>query len=442
MILKKCIGGVRPILCPGFREQLTRRLRSPWVMWSVACCFVVFQFLLQMSAGAMVGQLANTFHITAFGAGLLAASFYFIYVLLQTPAGMLVDWWGPRRLLAGGGVACAAGCWLFAISPNFTVAIIGRLIMGMGASFAFVSMLHLIAEWFPARRFGAMVGLVDTVGMLGTLLGTIYLANMLEHAQWRHAMHILALVALVLGCLCWLIILDRDEDASPVTVTSINSFSRDVIWIIRHPGMWFNGLYTGLLFSVATVFAALWAVPYLVLAQKIPTYMATFEGSLIFVGFAVGAPIMGWLYNKITNRNMFLSGTAILAAIVVSVVIYLTPKHIWPTAVLFLTLGILCSSYIFNYALANDKVPKHVRSTSIGFTNMLCAITAPLMQPIIGWVLHHLTIQHTLQGQEIYSLSNYHWALAIIPLGLLCAAGVALVLPKEESPIMASNKLI
>jgi MFS family permease len=409
-----------------------KKLHSPWLMWAVTVFFVFFQFFLQLSAGIMVSQLMKSFQLTALGAGALAGGFYIVYVLLQTPAGMLVDRIGPRRLLGGGGLVCALGCLMFGLSHDLALAFLGRLLMGAGASFAFVSSLYLVAQWFPEQRFAMMVGLSETMGMLGVLLGNVYLANVLQHTPWRDAMWISALIALILGVGCYLIVRDKpDNDELPVvTPDTTKEFYKDVLWVVRHPRLWLNGLYSGLLFSVVTVFAALWGLPYLTLSQNISLPKATFETALVFIGIGIGGPIMGWVYPRLIDKNLFLSLTALSTAFLTSWLIYETPINLWLGSSLFLLLGIVCSSYVFNYSIANQVVPKHIRSTSIGFTNMLCVVTAPLLQPAVGWILHLVSKNQMHTGQEVYSIGNYHWALSVIPIGLLIAVAIAHFLPK------------
>ena len=303
--------------------------------------------------------------------------------------------------------------------------------MGMGSSFAFVSSLYLVAQWFPEQRFATMVGLAETIGMLGTLLGNVYLANILLHVSWRSTMMFSALIALILGLLCYLIVRDKPQNETlPLNQPqTLEEFYKDVIWIIKHPGLWMNGFYAGLLFSVVTVFAALWIIPYLIQFQHTTLPSATFESALIFVGIAIGSPMMGLIYPKIKNKSQFLCFTALLSSLISGWILYQTPRSISLCALLFFLLGIICSSYVFNYSMANAMVPKHVGSTSIGFTNTLCVITAPLLQPFVGLLLHYFSSHHSMIGQDVYTLSNYHWALSVVPISMVIAAFIALFLP-------------
>ena len=173
---------------------MTRRL-WPWAIWAIGTSFILFQFLLQLSTGVMVERLMQAFAISSIAAGFLSGSYYYIYLILQTPAGILVDRFGARLLLSGGGLVCALGCWLFAFSSSVYVAQVGRLLMGGGSAFAYVGTLFLIGQWFPVARFAFLLGLADMVATIGTLGFNVVVAKSLEHEGWRHLMDEASIIA-------------------------------------------------------------------------------------------------------------------------------------------------------------------------------------------------------------------------------------------------------
>lgn len=402
---------------------------SPWLMWLTSLVFVLFQFCLQLSSGVMVGDLIKTFDLTAIGAGLLSGSYYFIYVFMQTPAGILVDRIGPRRLLSTGAIICSIGCGLLAASPNLLVACTGRILMGGGSSFAFVSTLYLIGKWFAKERFSMMTGLTETIGMIGTLTGNVVLAHLLRHASWRDVMWGAMFIALCLSLLCYGFIRDKTKTSQPAPSSS-KRFSTSIFWMLKQPALWLNGLYSGLTFSVVTVFAALWSLPFLMTAQQVPLATATFESAFIFVGIAIGGPIMGILYQRLTYHFRFLAMAALMSGALTAWIIYATPNSIILTSLLFFLVGVMCSSYVFNYTLAKETTPEALHATSIGFTNTICMITAPVLQPFVGWMLYLGSTHSQTAGHTLYSLSNYYWALAIMPANQLIAAVIAIMIPR------------
>ena len=415
-----------------FVPKQQKALYSPWLMWVIAVTFVLFQFFLQLSAGIMLTPLMKSFNLTTVGGGFLIGSFYLVYMFLQIPAGMLVDRLGVRMLLTYGGLVCALGCFLFAMSNSFSLAIIARVLMGVGASFAFVSSLNIVTQWFPLSRFTLMVGLAETFGMVGTLIGNVYLASILSHVSWRHTMFYSSFLALLISFLCFTVIRDNPnrQHNKEIKELTLSDFYRQVLSILGNVGLWLNGLYSGLLFSIVTVFAVLWCLPFLSEVQHVSLSAATFETSFVLIGIAIGGPIMGYIYPRVRNKNTFLSVMALGAGLLCGLIVFNTSMSTSLTSIIFLVLGLICSCYVFNFSLANHLVPKEVSSTSIGFTNSLCVVTAPLLQPFIGFLLD--TSSGHVNGQAVYTISNYHFALSVIPISLILAAGMALILPVPD----------
>lgn len=401
---------------------------TPWFIWLTSALFVLFQFFLQLSSGVMIDELMHAFSINALGAGLLASTYYYVYVALQTPAGMLIDYYGPRKLLTIGGFICAMGCWLFASADHLFLAEFSRLLMGAGCSFAFVGSLYLISRWFSPSRFALMVGIAETAGTVGTIIGNLFLATAIGQFGWRHCMLGAALIASIIGAACWLIIRDRPPlQNKQVNKLSGNEFFQQVVAILKNPVAWWNGLYSGLLFSVVTVFVALWGIPFLMKGQHISIALATLVASFVFAGLAIGCPLIGFVCQRITNRRKLMSICAFACAVLLTVVLFAPSMPFILICLLLFLLGLLCSSYVINFAIAKEIAEEQAISTSIGFTNTLSVITAPLLQPIVGGLLqfvHHLS-GNSGKGIESYTLLDFQLALLILPVGLVVAGIVA-----------------
>lgn len=414
-------------------------LLKPWLIWGCSAVFVLFQFFLQLSSGVIVKDLMHAFSITAVGAGILSSTYYYVYVALQTPAGMLIDRYGPRKLLTGGAIVCAIGCWWFAIAQTLWLAEIGRLFMGAGSSFAFVGSLFLISQWFPTERFAFMVGVAETIGTLGTLVGDIFLATLLNNYGWRTCMMGAAFIAMALFLLCWLIIRDRPKTSSYQLHNkqhpnqSNHQFLQNVVLLIKSPQAWLNGIYSGIQFAIITVFVALWGIPFFMEAYKISVTAATILASAVFVGLAIGCPAVGLVSRFIKSRRWFLIISALLNAVLLLVIILLTNLSMIVLSILLFFLGILCSSYVLNYAIANEIAPQNGISTCIGFTNTLAVITAPLLQPLIGAILHF--VNHYHNGQQHYTVFDYQISLLLLPLCLVIGGICAYYIHDEHEEI-------
>ncbi|MFZ2909366.1 MAG: MFS transporter, partial [Candidatus Desulfobacillus denitrificans] len=112
----------------------------------------------RVAPAAISRDLAAAFEASAASLGALAATYFYVYTVMQVPVGVLADTLGPRKILALGGLVAGAGSLLFGLAPTFDVAVVGRTLVGLGVSVAFIAMLKLIAVWYEERRFATLTG--------------------------------------------------------------------------------------------------------------------------------------------------------------------------------------------------------------------------------------------------------------------------------------------
>src|SRR3977135_3788786 len=140
------------------QEHLAPPLALSWGVWGIAALFYLAAFYLRASPAVMTNELMSAFRIGAVDLGNLASFYYYAYVLMQIPTGVLVDSWGPRKLLLAGSVASALGVVLFGSTDNFYLACAGRAIVGGATAVGWVVTLKLATHWFPIRVFGMISG--------------------------------------------------------------------------------------------------------------------------------------------------------------------------------------------------------------------------------------------------------------------------------------------
>src|SRR3954467_14134271 len=101
-----------------------------WSVWAVAATFYLAAFYLRSSPAVMTTELMRDFGIGASQLGTFSAVYFYAYIAMQIPTGVLVDSWGARRLLIAGSVAAPAGTCLFGLTSSYALASFGRLIVG------------------------------------------------------------------------------------------------------------------------------------------------------------------------------------------------------------------------------------------------------------------------------------------------------------------------
>ena len=401
-----------------------KRMRLAWWVWFVAAVFVLFQFFLQLSSGEVISALMKTFALSAFGGGVLVSSYYYIYVLLQTPAGILMDRYGPRGALSGGAFFVCIGGLIFAAAKTVLFALLGRILMGAGSAFAFVGCLNVISIWFPIRRFALMAAIVETAGMLGAIIGNFWLAQCIQKMGWRHCMLIAAIFAGILSFFLVLIVRNAPRQKKLPATTVVRASIRVCLKkLIHNPIVWINGIYSGLMFSIVTVFIALWAIPFFEWSHHLDLVKATLVTATLYVGVAIGGPIIGWLDNKTRWRRQMMIFDAFFASFCLFIVISDVHLSLLEIGLFLFLTGMCASSYVLTFAIANEIASPENNAMCIGFTNMLCVIFAPILQPLVGFLMTHL------DGKTPH---YFQWAMSVVPLFLLVAAVIGFFLPQRR----------
>ena len=114
-----------------------------FLMCVLAGIFYCYEYYLRVGPSVIQPQLMQTFDISQAGLGTLVAYYYLAYVPLQLPVGLMMDYWGPRRVLTLACLCCALGTLLFATGDSLVMAKAGRFFVGFGSAFAYVAVLKL-----------------------------------------------------------------------------------------------------------------------------------------------------------------------------------------------------------------------------------------------------------------------------------------------------------
>jgi len=69
-----------------------------WIIWALGVAFYFSGFFHRMVTAVMADQLMADFKIGAAALGNFSSFYYYSYVAVQIPTGILADHWGPRKL--------------------------------------------------------------------------------------------------------------------------------------------------------------------------------------------------------------------------------------------------------------------------------------------------------------------------------------------------------
>lgn len=395
-------------------------LLQAWAIWFLSAAFMFYKYAIEVSPSVMTGTLMKTFQIGGVELGNLAASYFYAYLLLQIPAGILLDKWGPRKTTTIAISLCALGTLIFARADSLQIAGIGRFLTGIGAAFAAVNCLKLIANWFPHRQFAFMAGLMMTVAMLGAVVGQAPLAAFIQKFEWRMAVEWIAWGGFLLAILFWLVVRDRAPGhLEKHIVSSKISFVESLKQILKHPQSWWLSIYSGFAFAPVMVFGGLWGVSFISEAFSLDQNLAAQMVSLIFIGFAIGAPIFGWFSDWLGNRKAVMLGGTICAFISITTVIYLPNVSVYFLFLLLFIFGFSISSFLLCFTMIREIHLPMLAATAIGFMNAFDALIGAVSDPMTGKFLDLLWDGTVQEGVRIFSVTAYRTVFLTLPIYLL-----------------------
>lgn len=406
-------------------EQKRRRLMA----LGVVVAAYVLSFFQRFAPAGIAQDLAASFQTSAASLGVLAATYFYVYTLMQVPTGILVDTLGPRRILLLGGIVAGGGSLLFGMAGSLDAALAGRTLIGLGVSVVFISMLKIIAVWFEEHRFASVVGLSMLLGNLGSVLAGAPLSALAQAAGWRGVFVGVGILSLTLGLLSWILVRDR-PDAAGVAASPAPSFDRTVILtgllrVVKNGATWPAAFINAGLSGSFFAFGGLWATPFLTQGLGMSREIATAHLSLYFAGFAVGCLIVGTLSDRIRRRK---------PVILVSSHIYGAIWLIWlsglvlplaATYLLFGLMGLTTASFTLSWACAKEVNPPQLSGMSTSVTNMGGFLMGALLQPAVGWIMDQRWAGTMANGVRLYAPEDYRWGLLLIAVAAWLGAAAA-----------------
>lgn len=411
--------------------------KKQMILGSIICfvgaLFYCYEFILRIIPGALQTELSTALgHISATTFGQISALYYFAYSPMQIPVGMLMDRFGPRRLLTFACLCCTLGSWMFTLTSSMFLVSSGRFLVGFGSSFAFVGVLSLALHWLPRKYFSLVAGLITTLGMLGLVYGEVKITQWSMSIGWEQVLLLIALIGSILSVLVFFIVRDGPEGYKPHKYP-LPEFFQNVLQVLMSPEVWLIGFVGACLYTSLSVFGELWGKTYLEQAHHLTKVEAAKTISAVFLGWAVGAPVAGYISDYTGKRIVPLVVGAISALVCISLVLYWPHLSYWNLNILLFLYGLFSATEIIVFIMAKECSGAKLSGTVFAATNMIVALAGVVFQPLVGKLLDTFGDSGIIGGEHIYTVVDYQVALSILPISLLMVTILAFFI--KENPI-------
>lgn len=381
----------------------------------------MYQFVLRVSPSVMISDMMTSFSVDAAGVAFLSSVSLYAYSLMQIPAGILADLWGPRLLISGSVFLCIIGSFCVAITDSFWVALLGRIIIGIGSASAFLSVAKVSLEEFGARHQSLFFGITMMAGTVGALNGGNTIAYLLESITWRQTLLLLCGVGIFVMVLNFFGLrkknsLFRLKSKSSQETHDISQALLSVLSIFKLRQCWISSIVALGIYSSVSVLADLWGVSFCMQVSHLTRPQAAQLTSLIYVGLCLGSLVIPLLSQKLGRKKDLIIGC--LAIIFLNLVFLVTGffKHsVVLTGILFFNIGFFAGSEMLCFGHACETGSSKNSGTVTGFINGTVMMGGASLQYLVGIILDWLWQgQRDLQGGALYSEEAYSLAFMVI----------------------------
>ena len=389
----------------------------PWIVWTTGLLAYIVAVLDRTTLGVSGLAAADRFST---GPGLLSTFVVLqvvVYAGAQVPAGVLLDRFGSKALIAAGGVLMASGQLVLAFTESLPTAIAARAVVGLGDAVTFISVLRLVPHWFAMRQVPLVTQLTGICGQLGQVLSAVPFLAVLTAMGWTVAYVSVAALG-VLSIVLTLAIVKNTPDGTTTTrePTSVRDTLSSVKTVWLRPGTRL-GFFThmGTQFSV-TVFALMWGVPYLTVAQGLSAGVA---GALLTMSVAA-AISSGVLVGVFTGRHPHRRSRLVLAiiasnALVWSVVLALPgPAPLWLLVVLVVVISVGGPGSMVGFDFARTFNPSTTLGTAQGMVNMGGFLASLLLMQAMGVILEATGGLSFESFRIAWALQYVVWSVAVV----------------------------
>jgi len=407
------------------------------MVWGCGAALYVLGFFQRVAPAVMTTELTREFGLTAVSLGNLSAYYFYSYVAMQIPTGILADRLGPRKLLAGGALIATVGSIVFATAQVEMVAGIGRLLVGGSVAVAFVGMLKLAGHWFAPRQFALASGMALFCGIMGAVFAGVPLRLLVSNLGWRPVMMSAALLTLAVSALIWLFVRDdpaergyRSHQVHSEAKAIPPSIRGELLEVFRYKNTWLLILSPGGVVGCVLTFSGLWGIPFLTTHYRMAQTEAAALTSALMVTWAIGGPTLGALSDRIGRRKLLYATANIIVAAAWIPIIFIPALPVTVLTALLLLAGFASGGMIIGFAFAKESVPARLSGTVSGIVNMGVMVGPMILQPAVGWILDRNWSGLTKGGVPLYELNAYRAGFSLM-LAWAVAASILILLTRE-----------
>ena len=385
-------------------QKANKTLSYRWIILVILLIAYFFVYFHRTST-AVVG----TEIVSAVGGSvaLLGSAYFYSYVLMQIPSGLMADRYGVRSLVSVFLLIAALGAFLIGLGESWNTVLIGRVLIGLGLGAMYIPMLKVLAVWFKKNEFASLNGIILAVGNAGAIASATPLAILSDAIGWQDVFIFLAITTLILAVMCYVIIRNHPSEKGYMSIEEIISNETGVsvsdstsakvsmksgLMTVVTSGrkFWAPAIAYFLLYGTLMTYEGLWAGTYFNNAYDFE-YNSSWMITAVGIGMIIGAPLAGLMSDRVFHSRKRVSLTGNIGYAVIWLIIFtfagMINNYTFWIAV-NVAMGFTASWMIVTYAQLKDWFPIAISGTAVATMNVFLFLGAGVMQSLSHYIVN------------------------------------------------------
>lgn len=392
-----------------------------WRVWSILASAFIISLFNRGAVGVISEHLLSDLNITATELSNIASITFYTYAFMQIPAGIILDFFGYKKISFYGVFITGVGSIFLGISSNVYMAYGGRFLVGLGTSVIFISVLKAQRIWFQKEKFTKASGLLSFIGNLGGVFATFPLAALVILLGWRNSMIFMGVISIIISLLILFYVKNspRDYGYEPMGVEQGSekfNINKAIKEVVSMRATWKNFLILFTLVGCTTTLTGLWGVSYIMKIYEIETTKASFYVAFIVYGLICGSLFVDKACEIFENNIVMYPRIAAVVNSCLWIYMLLIRKgypSLMELAIIFFIMGFFAMSHIIAFTDINEHCKEKNSGLASSIVNSGEFIGSSLISIIIGIILDLGWNGQAIEGIRIYTKSQYIYSFYV-----------------------------
>nr|WP_211271303.1 MFS transporter [Corynebacterium crudilactis] len=316
-----------------------------------------------------------------------------VYAFAQIPMGVLIDKFGPRKLLAIGALVMGIGQLILGFTDTYAIAILARVFIGAGDASIFLSVMRILPFWFPLKHTPIFTQLTTCLGQLGQFLSAVPFMMLLGAQGWTVAFVSLGSVVALIAIAALVAVRDTPDQIAQNIQENPDKprLQESLKRIIRNPLPWQGFFIHYVLMVWQTVFAMMWGVPLMTLGMGLSPTTAGLVLSINTLCMVICAPIIGIISARLGyRRDVVAVGLSFFQA--AAWLVFLSsdaPRGLLAILIVNIVMGMTTAASGYGFDTIRERLDRSILATGTGLANMGGFLSSMVAAQVMGFLLDH-----------------------------------------------------